>query len=91
VVSGHWEDLTVYLERGGTRSRLGTVPGNTSRVLRVPADLLGPGGWVQLVAVETGRQEHVRSEVFSIQRGQRASWRTGPRDHLTPVVVTPAG
>jgi len=89
VRSDHWEDLTIYLERDGVRSRLGTLGGNTSRVLKIPNDLLGHGGWVRLIAVETGRRDHARSEVFSIQTGGSATWRTGPGDTPTPVVVKP--
>ena len=89
VFNDHWEDLTVYLDRDGTRSRLGTVNGNTSRVLKIRDDLLSSGGWVRLVAVETGRRDHAHSEDFAVQRGDRVTWRTGPQDHPTPVVVTP--
>jgi len=91
VFSDHWEDLTIYLERDGVRSRLGTVNGNSSRVLEIRDDLLGLGGWVRLVAVESGRRDHVRSDVFAMQKGESATWRTGPRDYLTPVVVMPPG
>jgi hypothetical protein len=89
VHSNHWENLTVYLERDGVRSRLGAVGGNASRMLKVPEDLLAHGGWVRLVAVETGRRDHAYSELFSLESGGSATWRTGPGDHPTPVVITP--
>ena len=91
VVNDHWEDLTVYLDRDGARSRLGIVNGKSSRVLKISDDLLSVGAWVRLVAVEPGRHDHAHSEVFAIDRGDRATWRTGPQDHPTPVVITPAG
>ena len=89
VNNGHWEDLTIYLERDGVLNRLGTVDGNTTRQLRVSPEIMNPEGWVRLVAMETGRRVHTASEVFALQAGEEAVWRTGPRDHPSPVFITP--
>lgn len=88
VHNDHWESLGIYLDRDGVRTRLGVVEGNTTRLLKVPDECLAAAGWVRLVAVETGRRDHASSEMFAIHSGEKATWRTGPTDHATPVVVT---
>jgi len=87
VHNGHWEALTVYLERDGALFRLGPVEGNAEAVLPVADVYLASHRPVRLVAMETGRVPHVWSEFFELSRGQSASWTTGPSDHTTAVVI----
>lgn len=74
VRNARWEDLTIYLEREGTRVRLGVVPGNETRTLTVPRGLTPTHCWGRLVAVSTGRESRAVSEVFGLAPGDRGTW-----------------
>lgn len=87
VHNGHWERLTIYLERDGATFRLGDVEGMDRAILRVPNEYLASHVPVRLVGRQAGRPAHVVSTYFELSRGQRAEWATGPMDHPTPVTV----
>lgn len=74
VRNQRWEDLTIYLEREGTRVRLGVVPGNETRTLTVPRGLTPTHCWGRLVAMSTGRESRAVSEVFGLAPGDHGSW-----------------
>lgn len=74
VRNQRWEDLTVYLEREGTRIRLGVVPGNETRTLALPRGLAPAHCWGRLVAMSTGREAKAVSEVFGMAPGDRGTW-----------------
>ena len=85
VNNPHWEDLTIYLDRQGTRFRLGVVPGNESRTLGVEDTYIGVNCWARLIAMTTGREPHAVSEVFALARGDYAVWDVGLIGRSTPV------
>lgn len=85
VKNPHWEDLTIYLDRQGTLFRLGVVPGNESRTLRVADVYVRANCWARLVAMTTGREQHAASEVFGLAPGDYAVWEVGLIGRSTPV------
>ena len=76
VRNDRWDDLTVYLERGGALLRLGTVPGLATKVLKVPAAYLPRSGGARLKAMRPGSRSPVlaTSELFNLAEGQQVAW-----------------
>lgn len=87
VRNDRWDDLTVYLERGGTLLKLGMVPGLSTRVLRVPAAYLPYGGSVRLKAMRPGFGVQAASVPFSLAQGQHAVWVAARTSGPTGVAV----
>jgi hypothetical protein len=54
VRNHNWSDMTVYLARGGMRTRLGTVTTSSTRVFEVPRVFTGPAATFTLIADPIG-------------------------------------
>jgi hypothetical protein len=63
-------DMNVYVIRSEQRVRLGTVPGLSQRVLKIPPALLGAGGSLQFLADPIGGTHTPVSEVMYVQPGE---------------------
>jgi hypothetical protein len=87
VRNDQWDDLAVYLERGGALLKLGTVPGLSTRVLKVPAEYLRRGGSVRLKAMRPGSGVLAASVPFNLVQGQRAEWVAARTSGPTGVAV----
>jgi hypothetical protein len=85
VRNTHWGDLTIYLDREGSLFRLGVVPGNQGRTLRVPGSYMAGNRWARLVAVTTGRVEHASSQVFGLAPGDHGTWEIALMGRVSPV------
>lgn len=87
VRNDRWDDLTVYLDRGGVLLKLGTVPGLSTKVLRVPEAYLSPDGGMVLKAKRPGSGVLATSVPFNLARGQRVEWIAARTSGLTGVAV----
>lgn len=54
VKNHNWSDMTVYLARGGMRTRLGTVTTSSTRVFQIPRVFTGPSATFTLIADPIG-------------------------------------
>lgn len=90
VQNPQWEDLTIYVDRGGARIRLGVVPGNTTKTLTVPDALMSTNALIRLVAQSSGRTVRGVSNSFALAPGSRASWAVGITGTTTPVAMVPS-
>ena len=77
VQNQNWQDMVVYLVRGTTRTRLGTVTAMNSQTFRVPRASLGASGLVRLMADPIGGGRAYTSEVLTVRPGQRVSLDVG--------------
>lgn len=49
-----FNDMNIYVMRGGTRARLGTVTGNTTKVFEIPRNMVGEGTPIRFQADPIG-------------------------------------
>lgn len=54
VINNNWSDMVVYVVRGGQRVRVLTVVSTMAEAIRLPRDLVGPGGEVRVFAHSIG-------------------------------------
>ena len=54
VENQSWLDVDVFAVYGGTRRRLGLVPGNSTQTMRIPADVIGIGRSLAFLADPVG-------------------------------------
>ena len=73
VDNHHWSEVDVYVTHGGQRTRVGVAGAASTRSFVLPANLLGPGGDIELVATSGGRQS-ISSGVINLRRGQSVQW-----------------
>ncbi len=62
-------DMNIYLIRSGARNRLGTVPGLSSRLFRIPPALVGGGADLQFLADPIGSNRTPISERMWVKPG----------------------
>jgi hypothetical protein len=81
IRNDEFEDVVVYLIRGGTPIPLGVVPGVSRRAFPVREAELGNGGGVELGAGRRGGPIHRVTSPFDLAPGRIATWivRTGDR------------
>lgn len=77
VENDNWQDVNVYMVRGVSRFRLGTVTGNTSATFEVPATMLAAGGELRLMADPIGSRRPYVTEPIPFARGNTVIWRLG--------------
>ena len=69
-----WTDITVHVERGGARHRLGLAPALADRRFRIPRELVPPGETVRLLADPVGAAEVYRSPSIRLEVGSVLVW-----------------
>jgi hypothetical protein len=70
VANHNWSDMTIYLEAGGMRHRLGTVTTGRTETFLMPRSAWLPSGDVRLVADPIGSSEAYVTERILVNRGQ---------------------
>ena len=87
VTNSEWEDLTVYIAKAESVLRLGTVPGMSTRTLRVPAAFVGGGTGLRLLAGPRGAPHIYSSVPFDVSPGQGVWWTLEHRRPLSGVSI----
>jgi hypothetical protein len=72
-----FDQLAIYLVRGGTRIRIGSVPGFSTHTLRLSRTLAGQGSDLRLVARPLGSRYTIGSDEFGIIDGASLAWTVG--------------
>lgn len=70
VENNAWADMTVYAIADGQRVRLGSVTGNTTRVLRIPARVIGLGRNISFMADPVGSDRAATSFQLFVWPGE---------------------
>lgn len=87
VHNTHWTRLVVYLERGGTLIRVGTIGSSERRTFRLGPAQVGSGNNLRLVVESRVSRERHRSIVFSVSPGQRIYWTIQSRLELSNFAI----
>jgi len=74
VTNHHFLDVTVYLERDGQRTRVGTVTAVSTVQFHLRGNNLSASRQFRLFATAIGSDENVRTETLTIQSGQTIEW-----------------
>lgn len=74
ITNHHFLDITVYLEHGGQRTRVGTVTAASRQELQLPWRLVRASRQFRLSGQAIGNSEVVITELLTIQAGQRIEW-----------------
>ena len=74
VTNHHFLDVTVYLERDGQRTRVGTVTAVSTVQFHLRGNNLSASRQFRLFATAIGSYENVRTETLTIQSGQTIEW-----------------
>ncbi|MEZ4417758.1 MAG: hypothetical protein R3E10_18520 [Gemmatimonadota bacterium] len=69
-----WTDITVLVERGGVRHRLGLSSALSERRFRIPAEVAPAGETIALLADPVGSSEVYRSPSVRIEAGIVIVW-----------------
>lgn len=77
VENNNFQDVTVYLIGGSTRTRLGTVTSMKQEEFRIPQTLASGVADLVIEAVPFGNGETYRSPTFQITPGSQVSLRVG--------------
>jgi hypothetical protein len=72
-------DHNIYVLNGGARSRLGTVSGNSSAVLRIPPSFVQPGGQLRFLADPIGSNRTPVSDQVVVSPGDEVQLTIPPR------------
>lgn len=87
VRNDEFDDLVVYLIRGGTPIPLGVVSGNSRRAFGLQNAQLGSGDGVALGVAKRGEPISRRTSAFELPPGRIATWVLRPgNEHEQPVV-----
>ena len=69
VSNNHWNDVVIYVMRGGQRVRVMTIVAINSQSVIVPKHLLGPGGELRVLAYPIGGYQRYLSPRVYAQPG----------------------
>jgi hypothetical protein len=72
-------DHNIYVISGGARSRLGTVAGNNTAVLRIPPSFVQPGALLRFLADPIGSNVTPVSEQITVSPGDEVTLIIPPR------------
>jgi hypothetical protein len=72
-------DHNIYVLNGGARSRLGTVTGNSTRVLVIPPSFVQPGAPLRFLADPIGSRATPVSDQLMVSRGDEVQLIIPPR------------
>lgn len=87
VRNDEFDDMMVYLVRGGTPIPLGLVPGLKRRVFGLSESQLADGGGLVLGAGQRGGQLQRLTLQFDLAPGRSATWIVRPGDRLEQPIV----
>jgi hypothetical protein len=74
VVNHSWLDITVYLQQGSHRDRIGTATAVSTTEFQVALREFAPGGDYRLFGNPIGSRQTVRSEPLRAQDGDVVTW-----------------
>lgn len=87
VQNHNWADMTVYLERDGMRTRLGTVTTASTRVFVVPRGISSRSGSFRLLADPIGGSAPYMTAPLLIAPGQRVEFTIENHVNISSVAV----
>lgn len=89
VTNHNWSDVTVYVLREGTdtRVRLGTVTSMTTSRFEVPPTVVPRGGSIRLQADPVGSSRGHTTHPIPVSPGQRVEWQVENNLNLSSVSV----
>lgn len=70
VTNSNWSDMTVYVERSGHRSRLGTVTSMQTSTFKIPPSMMSGTGNLRLVADPMGSTQPYVTPTLQVWAGQ---------------------
>ena len=88
VTNDHWLDMNIFAVRGGTRQRLGTVPGFKKDTIPLRLTVLSGGTPVRLLAEPIGLQERHLSDAIQVGPGEVVDFRIRSPLNLSSVMVS---
>ena len=74
VVNHSWMDVTVYLQQGTRRDRIGTATATSTTEFHVPLRRISEGADYRLFGDPIGSRQSVRSEPLHAQDGDVVTW-----------------
>ena len=74
VVNHSWLDVTVYLQQGTHRDRVGTATAASTTEFHVPLRRISEGADYRLLGDPIGSRQSVRSESLRAQDGDVVTW-----------------
>ena len=74
IVNHSWLDVTVYLQQGTRRDRIGTATATSTTKFHIPLRRIGDGSDYRLFGDPIGSRETVRSEPLHAQDGDVVTW-----------------
>jgi hypothetical protein len=87
VQNHNWADMNVYLERGGMRTRLGTVTTASTRVFVVPRGISSRSGSFRLLADPIGGSATYMTAPLLISPGQTVEFTIENHVNISSVAV----
>lgn len=88
VENNNWSDMTVYVERAGSRTRLGTVTAATSRLFRLPRAIAGIAATFRLIADPVGSREVYVTAPVQVTPGQRVNFSIQNQVNISSVWIS---
>lgn len=74
VVNHAWLDITVYLQQGTHRDRIGVATASSTSTFQIPLRQLSAGAEYRLYGDPIGSRQTVRSEPLHAQDGDVVTW-----------------
>lgn len=71
VENRNWLDMTIYVVRGSQRTRLGTVTGNSTRVLKIPQGIVFATTSLRFLADPVGARRTPISQEIQVREGDQ--------------------
>lgn len=88
VENNNWADMNVYLERSGSRMRLGTVTAASRRLFRVPRAWSGIAATFRLIADPIGGRNVYITAPVQVTPGQRVNFSIENRVNISSVWIS---
>jgi len=86
VTNHNWLDVSIFVVRGGTRFRVGDVPGNSSARLRIPRRLVD-SGVVQLLVDPIGSTEYYLTDPIPVSSDESMQLTVAPAMRMSSYSV----
>lgn len=86
VENQNWLDVSIYVLRGVSRTRLGQVTGNGSAQLRIPSSAI-VAGQVRLLADAIGSNERFVTDVITVDPDQRVQLTVAPAMRMSSYAI----
>ncbi len=74
IANHNWRDLRVFVNRGGSRFRLGTVTSMNDASYHIPSDILVPGARIRIVVEIIGSSDALTTPEVPVESGLVIQW-----------------